>query len=51
MVDFQDNPVIKGEEYVTLWSNDGQAFTVKVDILKQSPTFDRMLSVQLRDKE
>ena len=51
MVDFQGKALVKGEEYVTLWSNDGVAFTIKVKILNQSPTFERMLNIQLRDRE
>jgi hypothetical protein len=32
-----------GKEYVNLVSNDGITFTVKADVLKISPFFQRML--------
>ena len=51
MVDFQGNQLVKGQEYVTLWSNDGVSFTVLVNILAQSPTLERMLINQFKDRE
>lgn len=42
--DYQGHLLQSGQEYVTLLSNDGKAFTIRVEILKQSPIFAQVLT-------